>query len=237
MRAESGFPEPGNGVRYQWCRTDCRKQEGSGVAFEVIDAFRADKRQPACAKHCAELRNRLRHGVRIEKNEAQRHKQQRINVLQDMRSLQQPAVHQLLCHQQDRKAQPPQNKVPACPVPQTGQHPDNENVPQPFCLRYAVSAERNIDVVPEPGAEADMPAPPEFGDGAGDIRVVEILLKPETENSAESDCHIAVAGKVKIELQGKAHGVEPEIEDRQVPALLKRRDQLIQNICQQHLFR
>ena len=57
---------------------------------------------------------------------------------------------QLFYHQYDCKIQSPDDKVPSRPVPHSGQHPDNENVPQPFCLRYAVSAERNINIVAEP---------------------------------------------------------------------------------------
>ena len=66
--------------------------------------------------------------------------------------------------------------------------------------------------------------------------MVEILRKPEAENSAQTDGHIAVAGKIKIDLQRKAHRVEPVIEHRQVPGRFKRRDEGVENVRKQYLF-
>ena len=97
-------------------------------------------------------------------------------------------------------------------MPESREHPDNKNVSQPLRFTYLISAQRNIDIVPEPRSEALVPAPPELRDRAGDIRIVEVLGEMEAENPPQTDGRITVAREVKIELQGEAHGVEPVIE-------------------------
>ena len=62
-----------------------------------------------------------------------------------------------------------------------------------------------------------MPAPPEVRHGAGKIRIVEILREREAEHPPEADGHVAVARKVKINLQQITHGPEPRTEHRCVP--------------------
>ena len=54
-----------------------------------------------------------------------------------------------------------------------------------------------------------MPPPPELGDRAGDIGVVEVLQKPEAEHVAQTDGHIRVGGEVKVDLEGVGQGAHP----------------------------
>ena len=44
----------------------------------------------------------------------------------------------------------PQNKIPACTVPQTGKEPYNEGIEHHSLRTFAVAAERYIDVISEP---------------------------------------------------------------------------------------
>ena len=74
---------------------------------------------------------------------------------------------------------------------------------------YAVSAEGDIKVVAEPAAKGDVPAAPEFRNACGNVRVVEIFGKPESENASEPDCHVRISGKVEIDVQHIRHGVQP----------------------------
>ena len=46
-----------------------------------------------------------------------------------------------------------------------------------------------------------MPAPPEFGDGGGDVGVVEVLGEIESQHLAHANAHHGVAGKIKVELE------------------------------------
>ena len=45
-----------------------------------------------------------------------------------------------------------------------------------------------------------MPAAPKILNGFGDIRVAEIFGKINAKNSPETDRHIGIAGKIKINL-------------------------------------
>ena len=73
----------------------------------------------------------------------------------------------------------------------------------------AVAAHGNIHIVPEELPKRHMPSPPEFRGGAGNIGVVEVFEEVEAENSAKSDCHIGVARKIVVNLNGEHHYAEP----------------------------
>ena len=50
-------------------------------------------------------------------------------------------------------------------MPQAGQQPDDGNVQELPTLALAVTAQGDVDVLPEPGGQADVPPPPELSDG------------------------------------------------------------------------
>ncbi len=54
-----------------------------------------------------------------------------------------------------------------------------------------------------------MPAVPEFRDAAGDIGIIEILQEVKPKHPAQPDCHITVAGKIKIDLQHETDRRQP----------------------------
>ena len=67
-------------------------------------------------------------------------------------------------------------------MPDAGEHPHNEDVPVGFQQTFPVAAQGDIYIFPEPGAEGDVPAPPEFGDAPGDIGVVEVDFEFEAQH-------------------------------------------------------
>ena len=81
-----------------------------------------------------------------------------------------------------------------------------------------------------------MPAPPEFGDAAGDVGVVEIFREIEAEDPAQTDGHVAVPGEVKVNVQHVGGGIEPEEQDGLVLRGAKKLAELAQGVCKQHLF-
>ena len=66
-------------------------------------------------------------------------------------------------NEENGEIQSPQDKRPFRTVPETGEHPDGQDVEHPARLRNTVAAHRNVDVIAEPRAEGHMPAAPEFG--------------------------------------------------------------------------
>ena len=75
-------------------------------------------------------------------------------------------------------------------MPKAGRRPDDKDVKNMPYRLYAVSAEGNIKVVAEPAAEGDVPAAPELRNACGNIRIVEVFGKAESENASESYRHV-----------------------------------------------
>ena len=75
-------------------------------------------------------------------------------------------------------------------MPEARSRPNDKNVNDVSERLYAVSAEGNIKVVAEPAAEGDVPAAPELRNACGNIRIVEVFGKAESENASESYRHV-----------------------------------------------
>src|SRR5690606_37418766 len=64
-------------------------------------------------------------------------------------------------------------------VPQTAQEHGEEQVAVSLESAATVAAQADVQVVPQPGGQADVPAPTELGDGLADVRLVEVLHEAE----------------------------------------------------------
>ena len=102
-----------------------------------------------------------------------------------------------------------------CPVPEAREEEYQKFVDGSSELSLSATAQGNIYVLLEPCGKTDMPAPPEFSDGFGNIGIVEVFQKTEPEHPAQSDGHIRVTGKVKVKLQRISQGSQPETGNRQ----------------------
>ena len=123
-------------------------------------------------------------------------------------------------------------------VPQSGEEEYDKLVRRCSDLSLSVAAEGNIDVLLEPGGEGYMPAPPKFLDARRDKRIVEVLSEIKAEHAAETDGHIAVAGKIKEYLKRICNGSDPrrsgaELIRREAEDLIGQKAHLIRN---KHLF-
>ena len=116
--------------------------------------------------------------------------------------LQQAEQERLLRDEQDQIKQAPQDKIPRSPVPQSRQQPYNGKVEVLTCPSAAVAAERDVHVLPEPGGQRDVPAPPEIRDAGRHIGVAEVLRELKAEHTPQSDCHIRISGEIKVNMQG-----------------------------------
>ena len=103
----------------------------------------------------------------------------------------------------------PNDEVPRGTVPQAAEQEAEPEVEVHTTCAFAVAAERNIEVVHDESTEGLVPTPPELGDRARSVRVVEIFREFEAHDATQTDGHVAVAGKVEIDLEGVGQGDEP----------------------------
>ena len=100
---------------------------------------------------------------------------------------------QLLEHKKHKIQQSPAYKGPVGAMPYTGQEPHDKYIPYMPSLTHPVSAKGYLDIVPEPGAECDMPSSPELCYGLGHIRKIEVFKEMEAEHPSKPDCHIRIS--------------------------------------------
>ena len=76
------------------------------------------------------------------------------------------------------------------------------------------------EIVPEPVAQGNVPAPPELRIGAREKGLFEIFRKPDAKELSGSQHHIHAAGKIRIKLQAVADSRKDQIAsviDLQIP--------------------
>ena len=116
----------------------------------------------------------------------------------------------LLCHQKHEIGQSPQDEGPIRSVPDSRQEPYHEEVEDMPCLRlHSVSAQRNIDIIPEPAGQRDVPASPEFRNGTGNVRIIEVFVEVESEHFSQSDGHIRISAEIEVNLEGIGQRPQP----------------------------
>ena len=86
-------------------------------------------------------------------------------------------------------------------MPQPGQGPDNEGIADHLPPFSPVSAQGNVHIVPEKGAQGDMPPAPEFRNAAGYVGIVEVFRVMEPQHPAHADGHIGIGGKIQVNVQ------------------------------------
>src|SRR6185503_15484570 len=74
----------------------------------------------------------------------------------------------------------------------------------------AASAQRDIDVIAEPGGEADVPARPEFAQAGGQVGIVEIEDQVEADHFCDAAGHVGVAAEIEEDLPGEGDGRQCE---------------------------
>lgn len=73
------------------------------------------------------------------------------------------------------------------------------------------TAQGDINIIANPGTEANMPAPPEVGDIVGAIREIEISRQPDSQHSGNTNSDITIAGKIKIYAPGQKQNKGPAL--------------------------
>ena len=82
-----------------------------------------------------------------------------------------------------------------------------------------------------------MPPAPEIRDAAGEIGVDEVLPEADADHGAQAPGHVGIAGKIKINLEGKGQDARPVAQEAVLRgAVLKCLPQLPAGVCQQQFF-
>src|SRR4029077_16558733 len=119
--------------------------------------------------------------------------------------------------------EPPQYERPASAVPQPAQQKHDDEIAVGPRGAMPVSTERDVQIVAEPGRQADMPAAPELGDRSGGVRHAKIARERKAEDHCQSYGHGRIAGKIEVELQGVCERAEPGFKGRWGAGLVKYR--------------
>ena len=185
---------------------DADRQQHAVVAQEV------DRRRTARGEEeLAEQQPEAHPGLVAHKHgPAHHHKEHGVDVGPDPAFFQILEQEQLFKGQQNKVVQAPADKVPVCTVPDAGEQLHHEQVEDLPLQALAVAAQRDIDILAEPAGKGHVPAPPELGDGAGDIGEVEVLGEIKAQHLAHTDGHHGVTGKIKVELERIGDDTQPD---------------------------
>ena len=108
----------------------------------------------AAAEHGGEVGRRGGERLGAEEHPAEYDQHHRAGVAHERRqTLQSLAPEELFPHEQHKEPKSPGDEIPARAVPHSGQEPDDEEVPHIARPRAAVTAERDIHIVAEPGGK------------------------------------------------------------------------------------
>ena len=209
--AARGVPPPDS--REHRRRTDDRGgDEGqTRSSVEVQSDASASRPLPGKPGHRAQHAERLGEGRGAEEHPADHHDEQRVGVAERPRPAREPVRRGPPAR---APGTPPWNRPQTTNVQLAPCHsPHRKNTITRLHVhaprRHAVAAERDVEVVAEPGRQRDVPAPPELGEALRDVRVVEVLEEAEPEHPAEPDRHVRVAGEVEVDLERVAERAEP----------------------------
>ena len=97
-------------------------------------------------------------------------------------------------------------------VPKSAQEHRYQQVDVLAHLPFAISSESDIHIVAQPKRERNVPSAPKFSDIFRTERKIEVHPQIESHHFAHTNSHVAVAGKVAIELHGEANGSHQQFE-------------------------
>lgn len=123
--------------------------------------------------------------------------------------LQNPYEPQLFHRDQRKHQKPPEDKVPACPMPESGEGPDRQHIAEGHKLSLPAAPQGNIYVIPEPAPQGHVPPPPEFRHGKRQIRVMKIFRDRKAHDPPQPPGHQGIAVKIKIDLEAEGCDGQP----------------------------
>ena len=96
---------------------------------------------------------------------------------------------------------PPNNKGPICTVPDTTEQHGHKQITVCLSLTCSASAKRNINIIPKPGGQTNMPSTPKIRRILGKIQKIKILSQIKIQNFSNADCHVGISRKITVNLK------------------------------------
>ena len=102
----------------------------------------------------------------------------------------------------------PNDEGPVCTVPETAEQHGEHEVDVGADFAEAIASKRNIEIIAEPGAEADVPATPEILKAFGEIGLAEIHHEVKAKKLRAAAGDTAVAAEVSVNLPSESERAE-----------------------------
>src|SRR5260370_34581552 len=96
----------------------------------------------------------------------------------------------------------PNDECPVCAVPKSAQEHDQGKIQVGAARSFLVAAERDVEVVAQPGGKRNVPASPKVCDAFGEIGTGEVFGDVLYMPVSEPYCHVGGAAEVEADLEG-----------------------------------
>lgn len=104
----------------------------------------------------------------------------------------------------------PCNESPVGPMPKTTHKEDDECVSYDFSLAHTAAAQGNIDIIPKPSRQGDVPPAPKLRYVATEIGYIEVAHQLDAEEFGRAYGNVRVARKIAVNLEGEEDGGEKQ---------------------------
>ena len=111
----------------------------------------------------------------------------------------------------------PHQERPARPVPEAADQEDDEDIEVRPPRPPAAAPQGEVQALPQEGGEGDVPPLPELRHGGAAVGGVEIHRQAEAKQPGDAGGDVAVAGEVKVQLEGVAQDHQPGRRGAQLP--------------------
>lgn len=105
--------------------------------------------------------------------------------------------------------QTPNKEVPSSTMPEACAGKDDDQIDVGANLALTVTAQRDVQIVLEPGGQRHMPSAPEFLNGTRNVGIVKVLKEVKSEHVTHTDSHVGVTAEVEIDLQRVCDRAQP----------------------------
>ncbi len=109
----------------------------------------------------------------------------------------------------------PADERPVGAVPEAADKEYNQRVAHRLPLAAPASAQRDVDVVAEPGGERYVPAAPELGDVSREIGEIEVAHQVDAEQARRADGDVRISREIAVYLEGEEERTHKQVRAAQ----------------------